>query len=231
MSTHEQAVHASAEAGAGTQGPPHVHHMSAVTAYQSAKLGMWLFLATEILLFGGLFAGYALYHWMYPVEYHHGSQQLDRIVGFVNTLVLLFSSYTAALAVDAAQHGRNAKVKLYLWITIACGGIFLLIKAYEYSLKIQHGIFPGSTGGEHGAWASVEFIKEFKSFFGFYYCMTALHAFHVILGMGLLYWAVSKAGKNRYSPTYYTPVEVGALYWHLVDLIWIYLFPLLYLVG
>ena len=216
-------AHAATPAGEmGTMGPPHVHHMDAVTAYHSAKLGMWLFLATEILLFAGVFCCYALYHWMYPEEFHHASKQLNWMLGAVNTLVLLFSSFTAALAVDAAQHGNNAKVTKCLATTIICGGIFLVIKYFDWSAKYHHGLFPG---GEH-------FQSDgYKNFFGLYYSMTGLHGLHVIIGMGLLGWGLSKSLKNRYSPTYYTPVETGALYWHLVDLIWIYLFPLLYLVS
>jgi len=218
---------------ADPMGPPHVHHMDAPTAYHAAKLGMWLFLATEILLFGGLFAAYAIYHHMYPAEFHHGSRELNWILGGVNTLVLIFSSFLAALAVDAAQHGNNTKVTRLLVGTIACGAIFLVIKYFEYSAKIEHGYFPGFVGS-HGADASFngsEFNSRFRCFFGLYYCMTGLHALHVIIGMGILGWVATKSVKNRFSPNYYTPVEVGALYWHLVDLIWIYLFPLLYLIG
>ncbi|MBX7144577.1 MAG: cytochrome c oxidase subunit 3 family protein [Oligoflexia bacterium] len=208
------------------QGPPHVHHMDPVTAYHAAKFGMWLFLATEVLLFGGLFAAFAVYRWYYLSEFHHASHHLNWQLGAVNTLVLLFSSFTAALAVDAAQHGDNARVRKNLLFTICCGCIFLVIKYFEWSAKYHHGLFPG-TAEFNGA----EFNQAYKSFFGLYYCMTGLHAFHVIAGMGLLFWVFRKAQRNRFSADYYTPVEVGALYWHLVDLIWIYLFPLLYLVG
>lgn len=210
----------------GPIGPPHVHHMGPVTAYEAAKLGMWLFLATEVLLFGGLFASFALYRWMYLEDFHRASHHLNPWMGGINTAVLILSSFTAALAVDAAQHGRNDRVRKYLLFTIFCGAAFLVIKYFEYTDKYHHGYFPGTP-----TWNSPEFVQQFKSFFGLYYCMTGLHALHVIFGMGLLIWVVKKAFKNRFSPDYYTPVEVGALYWHLVDLIWIYLFPLLYLVG
>jgi cytochrome c oxidase subunit 3 len=210
----------------GPIGPPHLHHMDAKTAYESAKFGMWLFLATEILLFGGLFASFAIFRWMYLDEFHKASEHLDWKMGATNTLVLLFSSLTAALAVLAAQKGDNKKVTNYLIVTIACGFGFLIIKYFEYSAKYHHGLFPGTEG-----FNSPEFSQAYRCFFGLYYCMTGLHALHVILGMGLLSWVLNKSRKNRFSPDYYTPVEVGALYWHLVDLIWIYLFPLLYLVG
>lgn len=216
----------SSDAVATPQGPPHIHHMDSTTAYHSAKLGMWLFLATEILLFGGLFAAFAIYRWLYLPNYHHGSAQLNWQLGALNTVVLLFSSYTAVLAVDAAQHGRNDKVRKNVIITLLCACGFLVIKFIEYRDKYLHGYFPFSE-----TWNSEEFIHSYQSFYSLYFCMTGLHAIHVVLGMGILIWIYFLARKNRFSKDYYTPVEVGALYWHLVDLIWIYLFPLLYLVG
>lgn len=210
--------------------PPDIHHMDVPTAYDAAKLGMWLFLATEILLFGGLFAAYALFHWAYPTEFHHASKELNWKIGAFNTCVLLISSFYAALSVDAAQHNNNKKVVRYLLITLGCGLIFLVVKYFEWTGKASHGLFPG-TSGEHGAFNSPEFNHSYRMFFGLYYCMTGLHALHVIIGMAILAWAANLARKGRFSKRYYTPVEVGALYWHLVDLIWIYLFPLLYLVG
>jgi len=231
MNSHSGTTTAAAHAGEGPVGPPHVHHMDPVTAYHAAKLGMWLFLATEVLLFGGLFAAYALYHWMYLEEFHHASSHLDWRLGALNTVVLLFSSFTAALAVDAAQKGNNKLVQRNLTITIACALIFLVIKAVEYTSKYHHGLFPGAVSPEGVAWYSAEFGEAYRCYFGLYFVMTGLHAFHVVAGMVLLTWVLTKARKNRFSPNYYTPVEVGALYWHLVDLIWIYLFPLLYLVG
>jgi cytochrome c oxidase subunit 3 len=202
------------------KGPPHLHHMDSTTAYHAAKLGMWLFLATEILLFAVLFTSFAIFRWYNLAEFHAGSRHLNWILGMTNTAVLLFSSFTAATAVDAAQHGDNKRVVRNLLVTIICGGIFLMIKFVEYKAKYDHGLWPGK-----------ENYHEYKNFLGIYYCMTALHAFHVVAGMCLLGWVLNKARKERFSTDYYTPVEIGALYWHLVDLIWIYLFPLLYLVG
>jgi cytochrome c oxidase subunit 3 len=206
--------------------PPHIHHMDVPTAYQAAKLGMWLFLATEVLLFGGLFTSFALYHWAYFEEFHHASKHLNVWFGTVNTAVLLTSSLTAALAVDAAQRNNNRACSRNLLITIAFGFVFLIIKGIEYTDKYHHGYFPGTA-----IFNSPEFTREYKMYFGLYYVMTGLHALHVIIGMALLFWVYLKARKNRFSERYYVPVEIGALYWHLVDLIWIYLFPLLYLVG
>lgn len=200
--------------------PPDVHHTDPVTAYHSAKFAMWLFLGTEILLFSALFTSFVLFQWMYPTEFKHGGDHLSWPLGCFNTAVLLFSSFTAALAVDGAQHGDNKRVVKNFGITIVCGFIFLGVKAVEYYGKYKDGYWPGK-----------EHYWEFKNFLGIYFAMTGLHAFHVIIGMGLLTWVLLKARKGRFGNTYYTPVELGALYWHLVDLVWIYLFPLLYLVG
>ena len=227
MTTTAHAAHHDAhhhEVGPGD--PPLIHHMDPPTAYAAAKLGMWLFLATEILLFGGLFAAFAVYRSMHLGQFHAASHMLNWKLGAVNTLVLLFSSYTAAMAVDSAKLGNNKKTLNYLVVTVVCGSIFLVIKYFEYMSKIEHGMFPGMS-----EWFTAETLSKYSIFFGLYYCMTGLHALHVILGMGLLAWVATKARKDRFSSRYYTPVEVGALYWHLVDLIWIYLFPLLYLVG
>lgn len=217
--------------------PPVIHHMDTATAYGAAKLGMWLFLATEILLFGGLFASFAIYRWMYLPQFHAASHHLNWMLGGTNTLVLLVSSYFAAMAVDAAKQGKNDVIVKLLTATVACGFIFLIIKYIEYSAKVGDGLFPlhfvsGGWGIEvNPAFNSALHHEEYAMFFGLYYCMTCLHALHVIAGMGLLTWVTLLAKKGRFSERYYTPVEVGALYWHLVDLIWIYLFPLLYLVG
>ena len=202
--------------------PPHVHHMDSKTAYEAAKLGMWLFLATEILLFAVMFCCLGLYKYYYLKEFHAASSHLNWKVGAFNTIVLLISSYFAVRAVDSAQHGDNKSVSRWLIATIFCGFIFLVVKSFEYSEKYHHGLFPG---GEH------YMSSDYKMFFGLYFMMTGLHALHVIIGMCLLGWGLSKSLKNRFSSRYFTPVEIGALYWHLVDLIWIYLFPLLYLVG
>ena len=282
--------------------PPHVHHMDAPTAYHSAKLGMWLFLATELLLFGGLFTAFAIYRYVYFSEFQLAAENLDWRMGVINTAFLIFSSFTAAMAMDAAQRGDNARVRKNLLITIACGFVFLVVKYFEYKGKAHYGLFPGGEAGfatfmkvgagtfaagligiavftktkapklkaaaiifailvfvgfmlfadalsvVHFDLASIlpgyahhpegavtfnspEFNAQYKSYYGLYYCMTGLHALHVIIGMGILFWVYLKASANRFSEAYYTPVELGALYWHLVDLIWIYLFPLLYLVD
>lgn len=203
--------------------PPHIHHMDSKTAYGAAKLGMWLFLGTEILLFAVMFCSFAVMRYYHLDEFHHASKNLNLWAGAINTVILLASSYTAAVAVTRAQQNNNKGVYLNLGFSIVCGLLFLGIKAYEYSGKAHHGMFPFAPYNSN--------FYEFKNFLGIYYCMTGLHALHVIIGMILLGWVAVKAKNNRFSERYYTPVELGALYWHLVDLIWIYLFPLLYLVG
>jgi cytochrome c oxidase subunit 3 len=205
--------------------PPYVHHMDSKTAYEAAKLGMWLFLATELLLFGVMFCSFAVYRAMYLDIFHVASQHLNKLIGATNTVILLFSSYLAAAAVDDAKKGNNEGVTRKLWITIFCGFAFLLIKSYEYYDKWQHHLFPLDPKFS-------ENFAHYKSFFGLYFCMSGIHALHVIFGMFILwFYGIRKSSKGRFSSRYYTPVELGALYWHLVDLIWIYLFPLLYLVG
>lgn len=203
-------------------GPPHVHHMDPETAYSAAKLGMWLFLGTEILLFAVMFCCLAVYKYDFLKEFHAGSHHLNWKIGGFNTIVLLISSFFAARAVDSAQRSDNKGVSRWIILTVVCGFIFLGVKAFEYAEKYHLGLFPG---GEH------YMSSEYKMFFGLYFSMTGLHALHVVIGMCLLLWVLSKSLKGRFSSRYYTPVEMGALYWHLVDLIWIYLFPLLYLVG
>jgi cytochrome c oxidase subunit 3 len=181
---------------------------------------MWLFLATELLLFAVLFAAFAIYRWRDLEVFHKGSHHLDWRLGALNTVVLLFSSFTAALAVDAVQRDEQRRLKKNLLITIGCAGIFLIVKAIEYTSKYHHGLFPG--GAEYAS---------YKAFFGLYFVMTGIHGLHVIIGAGLLTWVLLRSTRGSFSSRYYTPVELSVLYWHLVDLIWIYLFPLLYLVG
>ncbi len=195
--------------------PGHFHHLEPETAYHASKFGMWLFLATEILFFGGLFAAFAIYNAMFFDMFHAGSQTLNWMIGAGNTVVLLASSYTMARAVDAAQSGDNRKVEFWIWPTFFCGLFFILVKwFFEYMPKAEHGLWPPQ-----------------NIYYGLYFCMTGLHAIHVVVGLGLLWWLKGLAKANRFSKNYYTPVEVGGLYWHLVDLVWIYLFPLLYLIG
>jgi cytochrome c oxidase subunit III len=200
--------------------PPHLHHADPHTAYEASKFGMWLFLATELLLFGVMFAAFALFRWRYFDEFAQGSSHLNWVMGSVNTVILLLSSYCAARAVTSAQEGKSSEIVKWLVATIAFAGGFLIVKFFEYRSKYVHGYFPG---GEH--------FSDYKAFLGIYFTMTGIHGLHVIIGMAFLGWVAYRASREEFSERYYTPVEMGALYWHLVDLIWIYLFPLLYLVG
>ena len=190
------------------------HHFDPVTEHESAKLGMWLFLATELLLFGGLFAAYAIYRAKYPEMFMDGSKSLDVVLGTVNTVILIFSSLTVAVAVKAIQENRIKLVKLMLWITIICAAIFAVNKYFEYTYKFSKGIFPGT-----------------DIFYSIYFASTGVHMLHVFIGMIVLGILLRKVYKGKYSKENFTAIEIGGLYWHLVDLIWIYLFPLLYLVG
>lgn len=190
------------------------HGLDPAVAYSSSKLGMWLFLGTEVLLFGGLFAAYVLFRAKFPEMFFDQHLKLDLTLGTVNTVILIFSSFTMALAVWAAQQGNRKRIVLFMLITIVCGLIFGVNKYFEYSAKLADGIYPST-----------------NLFFGLYYTMTGLHMLHVIVGIGILSVIAYLAHKGRYSKNYYGPVEIGGLYWHLVDLIWIYLFPLLYIIG
>lgn len=204
---------------------PH-HFDSAKQAFDASKMGLWLFLVTEILLFGGLFVAYILFRALYPEMFHEASRHLNKVLGGINTIVLICSSVTMALAVDRTRQNDSSKANQYLLMTLFCAVIFLVIKYIEYSHKIHEGLLPGGLfhfeGMEH-ANASL--------FFSLYFMMTGLHGIHVLAGMGIMSWLLVKSNRGAFSSDYYTPVELGGIYWHLVDLIWIYLFPLLYLIG
>ena len=194
----------------------------------AAKLGMWAFLATEVLMFSGLFLAYFIIRMQYPEMVLGAHEYLNKTAGGINTVVLITSSVTMALAVRSAQVGDTPKIKRYLLFTIAFAGVFMVVMYFEYTAKIEHGMLPGKfyTANEHGY--DIPGLPHI--FFAIYFCMTGLHGIHVLVGMGVLTWVYLRAGKGHFGPTYYTPVENVGLYWHLVDLIWIFLFPLLYLV-
>ena len=202
------------------------HHFSDVEQQrESAKLGMWLFLLTEILLFGGLFCAYAIYRAWYPDMFHHAHQALDLTMGTVNTIVLITSSVTMALAIRFMQLGRRDLTILNLVLTLAFAATFLVIKYFEYSHKFHLGQLPGKFYTFQGIEGSNPHI-----FFSIYFAMTGLHGIHVIAGMSIIGWVLYRTTRNEFSPAYYTPIEMTGLYWHLVGLIWIFLFPLLYLI-
>jgi cytochrome c oxidase subunit 3 len=205
----------------------HAHQFDDVAQQHEASwLGMWVFLATEVMFFGGMFLGYTLYRAAYPQAFASASNHLDLWLGTINTAVLICSSFTMALAVRAAQLGNRKPVIIFLILTMVLGVGFLGIKFTEYYSKFVEHLVPGSAFAYEGSLASAAEI-----FFSFYFAMTGMHALHMIIGLGLLTVLVVKASRGRFSPAYHTPVELIGLYWHFVDIVWIFLFPLLYLVG
>jgi cytochrome c oxidase subunit 3 len=268
--------------------PPHLQHHfdSSPQQYSASKLGMWLLLSTEILLFGGLFVAYAVYRSNHPEVFIFAHQFLDKIMGGINTMILLASSFTMAWGVRAAQLGQRKLLVVLMGLTLLGGFGFLGVKYVEYSHKWQQGLLwgtrydaslrhgheseehtadtletgvvpgqeesavpadalnrepttvpPAATGpagiaaqdsGEHDYGPEP---KNVQMFFAIYFLMTGLHGIHVIIGMALIFWIMVKSARGAYGPSYYTPVDLVGLYWHLVDLIWIFLFPLLYLIG
>lgn len=228
---------------AGHEGEHHdprlAHHFdSAGQQFEAGKLGIWIFLITEVLFFSGLFCAYAVYRANHPELFAWGHQFLSVPMGAINTIVLLFSSLTMAWAVRCAQRNNKKGLVTCLALTLICAGVFLVIKYFEYSSKISHGLLPGagfdpakaaeyahSTGHGHGP------IPEGAGrFFSIYFTMTGLHGIHVIGGIVVIFWTMLRAMKGRFDAKYYGQVDYVALYWHLVDLVWIYLFPLLYLI-
>lgn len=202
-----------AQPGIAAGGPAHAH-MSPVQAYEAAKLGIWTFLATEVLLFGGLFTAYIVFRLKFPQMFREDHVHLDRVLGAANTVVLICSSLTVALGIAAIRKGKQGALKLFLSLTILLAGVFLVIKYLEWSEKFAHGLFPDT-----------------DVFFSLYFVMTGLHGIHVLGGMLVLGGVLVLAGRGRFSEHYHTPVEISGLYWHFVDLVWIYLFPLFYLIG
>jgi cytochrome c oxidase subunit 3 len=196
---------------------------------------MWVFLATEVMFFGGMFCAYLVYRYWYYNEFAAGSRSLDIWLGTINTAVLICSSLTVALGVKAAQMGKRKLLVILLLLTIVLGLAFLGIKGVEWYTKFQEHHIPGSS------FSADDLIKEYPQiridpsheqiFFSLYFAMTGLHALHMIIGVGIFTFLTYYAWKGRYTAEYYNPVEIGGLYWHFVDIIWIYLFPLLYLID
>ena len=193
--------------------------------YEASALGMWVFLVTEIMFFGGLFTAYVAYRSAYPGAFGAASDHLDLTLGAINTAVLIGSSLTMALAVHAAQTGKRNALVMFLLMTMLFGSVFLGIKAVEYADKFHHGLVPGPyfTFTGHDA-------NQAQLFFSLYFAMTGLHAVHMIIGLGVLAVLALQARKGRFGTRYHTPIELIGLYWHFVDIIWIFLFPLLYLI-
>ncbi len=194
--------------------------------HEASWLGMWIFLGTEVMFFGGMFTGYTIYRSMYAETFALASNRMDVLLGTINTAVLICSSLTMAMAVHSAEENRRKKIMIFVILTMILGTIFLGIKFSEYYIKYKEHLVPGMNfqfpGPEPG---------EAAIFFSFYFVMTGFHALHMIVGLGLQTYLLIKAARDRFSASYYTPVEMVGLYWHFVDIVWIFLFPLLYLLG
>lgn len=207
---------------------PLAHHFTnREQQYQAAKFGMWTFLVTEIMMFGALFLGYIVYRTSYPGAFHLGTLHLDLKMGGLNTVILIVSSLTMAMAVHAAQSGRRAASSRLIALTILLGLAFLGVKSMEYGAKFEHHLVPGA----RFQWHEAGDPGPVQIFFSYYFVMTGLHAAHMVVGIGLLLWVLSLSIRKRFSPAYSTPLEMVGLYWHFVDIVWNFLFPLLYLIG
>jgi cytochrome c oxidase subunit 3 len=191
----------------------------------AARLGMWLFLATELLLFGGLFTAYSVYRYLYPATFAEASRHLSVALGTVNTVVLITSSLTVALAHHLAHARRGKAAALALLVTLGFAVAFLVIKAFEWSHDFHEGLLPG----RYYSFPQLTAVGA-PMFFTVYFCMTGLHGLHVVVGMGVLTVLMVQCWRGAYDHGYTTPMELGGMYWHLVDLIWIFLYPLLYLI-
>jgi cytochrome c oxidase subunit 3 len=203
----------------------HEQYDSLERQHASARLGMWVFLGSELLLFAGLLALYAAYRFRYAADFHAAAAYANVTIGTINTYVLLTSSLTVALAIDAVKHGRRSRAVLLLAITIAFGLAFDVLKGIEYAQHWSEGIAPGS----YYAFAALP-AHGAVLYFTLYYVLTGLHALHVTVGVGVIAWLLVRTRRGDFTRDSYVPLELGGLYWHLVDLVWIFLWPLLYLI-
>lgn len=200
---------------------------------ESSTLGMWMFLVTEIMFFGGLFVSYVVYRTRFHGVFAIASSALNWRLGALNTGVLIASSLTMAMAIWAAQMNRRKLIVVFLLITIALGSTFLVVKYFEYAEKFEHRLVPGPGFAPDPAHYGqlVQNADHAQVFFALYFVMTGLHALHMIIGIGVLTWLLFPSWKGKFDASYHNPLEVTGLYWHFVDLVWIFLFPLLYLLG
>jgi cytochrome c oxidase subunit III len=228
--------------------PALAHHFDDLDQQSEAStLGMWVFLVTEVLFFGGLFLCYLVYRSRYPTAFARASHELDVVLGTINTAVLITSSLTMALAVHAAQLGQRRLLIVLLLATMALGSTFLGIKSVEYYRKFEECpavlVALHLPGGEEGAghachvpgpgfsFEPAEHARHAQIFFSLYFTMTGIHALHMIIGLGIMTWMLVWAWRGVITAEYFSPIEISGLYWHFVDIVWIFLFPLLYLIG
>jgi cytochrome c oxidase subunit 3 len=211
------------------------HHAHPALAHQfddlgqqkeAATLGMWVFLVTEVLFFGGLFAAYSIYRAWYPDAFAAASHHLDLTLGAINTVVLITSSLTMALSVHAAETADRRRLMLFLALTFMLGAVFLGIKGVEYYHKFEDHHVPGPSFQ-----FEAEYFRQAQIFLSLYFVMTGLHAVHMIIGLGVLAWMLVWVWNGTITREYASPIEISGLYWHFVDIVWIFLFPLLYLIG
>jgi cytochrome c oxidase subunit 3 len=188
-----------------------------------SRMGMWLFLLTELLLFGGMFLLYASYRFLYPDGFRAAAIELNTFIGAMNTIILLTSSLSVALSIAALQKGQKKLCVYLLYFTLLCGLVFLINKYFEWGTKFQHGIYPKGPALENMSQGQI-------MYFGLYFVMTGLHGLHVIAGMVFISIVLALVIKDKLTSTNYTKLENSGLYWHLVDIIWIFLFPLFYLI-
>ncbi len=203
------------------------HFATAEQQMEASVLGMWTFLITEVLFFGGMFASYAIYRDLYPGAFASTSRFMDVVLGGSNTAVLICSSLTMALGVRAAQLSKRKELIRFLILTMIFGTIFLILKGVEYHNKWVEHLVPGF--GFH--YEPAYYAQHAQIFFFLYFAMTGMHALHMIVGLGLLTFLLIQAKRGVFTENYFSPVEMIGLYWHFVDIVWIFLFPLLYLIG
>ena len=227
--THEHAGH-----------PALQHHFENMEQQREAgTLGMWVFLVTEIMFFGGMFLAYTLYRYKYPEAFAAASNHLDIRLGAINTVVLIVSSFTMAMAVFSTQVGKRRNSIIFLIATMTLGLAFLVIKGFEYHSKYVDNLIPGTLIPGHPFNPNLHEMHlppdvaagNLQMFYVIYFAMTGMHALHMIIGLGILTVILIMTWRGRFSPEYHAPVEVSGLYWHFVDIVWIFLFPLLYLLG
>jgi cytochrome c oxidase subunit III len=216
------------EATLAVHEPDLKHHFDdSAQQFQSSTLGMWVFLVTELMFFGGMFGGYTVYRNMYPDAFASTSHFMNVPIGAINTGVLIFSSFTMVMAVRSAQLGQKKVLIAFLIFTLLLGCLFLTLKYVEYHEEwVDHHI-----PGPGFQYADTRYFHQAQILFFLYFAMTGMHAIHMIVGAGMLIVLISMAARDRFTQAWYTPVEMIGLYWHFVDIVWIFLFPLLYLIG